>query len=75
MTTAQRWLSLAEFVLGSAVVIGHNVYHVIPSAYPVRDRSDFAAGAGRRLVGSANRASSTAGGTGAVRLKFFLLVA
>jgi hypothetical protein len=35
MTRAQRWLSLAEFVLGSAIVIGHNVYHVIPNEVPI----------------------------------------
>jgi len=34
-TPAQRWLSLAEFVLGSAIVIGHNVYHVIPNEVPI----------------------------------------
>jgi membrane protease YdiL (CAAX protease family) len=32
---AQRWLSLAELVLGSAIVIGHNVYHVIPNEVPI----------------------------------------
>jgi uncharacterized protein len=30
-TAAQRWLSLAEFVIGSGIVIGHNVYHVLPN--------------------------------------------
>src|SRR5439155_18115400 len=35
LTRAQRWLSLAEFVLGSAIVIGHNVYHVIPNEVPI----------------------------------------
>jgi membrane protease YdiL (CAAX protease family) len=28
---AQRWLSLAELVVGGAIVIGHNVYRVIPN--------------------------------------------
>ncbi len=31
----QRWISLAEFVLGAAIVIGHNVYHVIPNEVPI----------------------------------------
>ena len=31
----QRWFSLAEFLLGSAIVIGHNVYHVIPNEVPI----------------------------------------
>jgi len=32
---AQRWFSLAELVVGSAIVIGHNVYHVIPNEVPI----------------------------------------
>jgi membrane protease YdiL (CAAX protease family) len=35
LTPAQRGLSLAEFALGSAIVIGHNVYHVIPNEVPI----------------------------------------
>jgi membrane protease YdiL (CAAX protease family) len=35
LTGTQRWLSLAEFALGSAIVIGHNVYHVIPNEVPI----------------------------------------
>jgi membrane protease YdiL (CAAX protease family) len=35
LTAAQRWLSVAEFVLGGAIVIGHNVYHVIPNEVPI----------------------------------------
>src|SRR5271167_4823999 len=31
----QRWISLAEFVVGGAIVIGHNVYHVIPNEVPI----------------------------------------
>ena len=31
----QRWLSLAELVVGSAIVIGHNIYHVIPNEVPI----------------------------------------
>ena len=34
-TSAQRALSLAEFVLGAAIVLGHNVYHVIPNEVPI----------------------------------------
>ena len=30
-----RWLSLAEFIVGAAIVIGHNVYHVIPNEVPI----------------------------------------
>ena len=26
---------MAEFILGSAIVIGHNVYHVIPNEVPI----------------------------------------
>ena len=35
LTPAQRWLSLAELLLGSAIVIGYNVYHVIPNEVPI----------------------------------------
>jgi membrane protease YdiL (CAAX protease family) len=31
----QRWLSLAEVAVGSAIVIGHNVYHVVPNEVPI----------------------------------------
>jgi hypothetical protein len=34
-TAAQRWLSIAEFLIGGAIVIGHNVYHVIPNEVPI----------------------------------------
>ena len=30
-----RWISLAEFIVGGAIVIGHNVYHVIPNEVPI----------------------------------------
>jgi len=30
-----RWFSLAEFVLGGAIVLGYNVYHVIPNEVPI----------------------------------------
>lgn len=29
------WISLFEFLLGSAIVIGHNVYHVVPNEVPI----------------------------------------
>ena len=32
---ARRWLSLAELVVGSAIVIGHNVYHRVPNEVPI----------------------------------------
>src|SRR5205807_735888 len=32
---AQRWLSLVELAVGSVIVIGHNVYHVIPNEVPI----------------------------------------
>ncbi|MGA2981291.1 MAG: CPBP family intramembrane glutamic endopeptidase [Terriglobales bacterium] len=35
LTPTQRWISLAEFVVGGAIVIGHNVYHVIPNEVPI----------------------------------------
>jgi membrane protease YdiL (CAAX protease family) len=35
LSPAQRWLSLAELVVGSAIVIGHNVYHIIPNEVPI----------------------------------------
>jgi uncharacterized protein len=35
LTPTQRWFSLAEFALGSAIVVGHNVYHVIPNEVPI----------------------------------------
>ena len=31
----QRWLSLGEFMLGAAIVIGHNVYHRVPNEVPI----------------------------------------
>jgi len=35
LSSTQRWLSLAELVAGAAIVIGHNVYHVIPNEVPI----------------------------------------
>jgi membrane protease YdiL (CAAX protease family) len=34
-TSRQRSISLAEFLLGAAIVIAHNVYHVIPNEVPI----------------------------------------
>jgi membrane protease YdiL (CAAX protease family) len=35
LSPAQRWLSFAELALGGAIVIGHNVYRVIPNEVPI----------------------------------------
>src|ERR1700722_17633013 len=35
MTRGKRALSLAEFLVGAAIVIGHNVYHVVPNEVPI----------------------------------------
>jgi membrane protease YdiL (CAAX protease family) len=35
LSPRQRWISLLEFVAGSAIVIGHNVYHVLPNEVPI----------------------------------------
>jgi len=35
LNPAQRWFSLAELTLGAAIVIGHNVYHVVPNEVPI----------------------------------------
>jgi CAAX protease family protein len=35
LTPTQRWLSLAELVVGGAIVIGHNVYHALPNEVPI----------------------------------------
>jgi uncharacterized protein len=35
LSAAKRWFSLAELALGSVIVIGDNVYHVIPNEVPV----------------------------------------
>lgn len=31
----QKWISFGEFFLGSAIVIAHNVYHVVPNEVPI----------------------------------------
>lgn len=30
-----RWLSATEFLIGAGIVIGHNVYHVLPNEVPI----------------------------------------
>lgn len=35
LTPTQRWLSLAELVVGGAIVFGHNVYHLLPNEVPI----------------------------------------
>jgi membrane protease YdiL (CAAX protease family) len=35
LTSRQRWVSLAEFLLGAAIVIAYNVFHVIPNEVPI----------------------------------------
>jgi len=35
LSPAQRWIALAELAVGSAIVVGHNVYHVIPNEVPI----------------------------------------
>lgn len=34
-STKRRWLSGAEFLLGAAIVIAHNVYHKLPNEVPI----------------------------------------
>lgn len=35
LSPRQRWISLAEFVVGGAIVIAHNVYHRVPNEVPI----------------------------------------
>ena len=35
LSPQSRWTSLAEFAIGGAIVMGHNVYHVIPNEVPI----------------------------------------
>src|SRR5258706_2889636 len=35
LTRWQRWISLAEFVMGGAIVVAYNVFHVIPNEVPI----------------------------------------
>jgi membrane protease YdiL (CAAX protease family) len=34
-SAGERWISFGEFLLGSAIVIGHNVYRVVPNEVPI----------------------------------------
>ena len=34
-SAGRRWSSFVEFLLGAVIVIGHNVYHVIPNEVPI----------------------------------------
>jgi membrane protease YdiL (CAAX protease family) len=34
-SVVQRWLSLVEFAVGAAIVIGHNVYRILPNEVPI----------------------------------------
>jgi uncharacterized protein len=35
VTKPQRWISLAEFIIGAVIVISHNVYHMVPNEVPI----------------------------------------
>jgi len=35
LSSAQRWWSLAELIVGAGIVIGHNVYRVVPNEVPI----------------------------------------
>ena len=35
LTPRQRWISLAEIALGTFIVIGHNVFHIVPNEVPI----------------------------------------
>ena len=35
LTDRARWLSLLEVVLGAFVVIGHNIFHIVPNEVPI----------------------------------------
>jgi membrane protease YdiL (CAAX protease family) len=35
LSSRYRWISLAEIVIGTFVVIGHNVFHVVPNEVPI----------------------------------------
>jgi uncharacterized protein len=35
LTAGARGLSLAEFALGAVIVVGHNVFHVVPNEVPI----------------------------------------
>jgi len=35
LSTRDRWISIAEFALGTFLVIGHNVFHIVPNEVPL----------------------------------------
>jgi CAAX protease family protein len=35
LSSGKRWFSLIEFLIGGAIVIGHNVYHALPNEVPI----------------------------------------
>jgi len=35
LTRSNRWISFLEVVLGASIVIGHNVFHIIPNEVPI----------------------------------------
>src|SRR5271165_1590774 len=35
LTPRQRWISLFEVILGAFIVIGHNVFHLVPNEVPI----------------------------------------
>jgi len=35
LTAPQRGFSFAEFAIGAAIVIGHNVFHIVPNEVPI----------------------------------------
>jgi uncharacterized protein len=83
LTAGQRWASLAELALGSAIVIGHNVYHVLPNEVPIlfvlglislRLRDGGWAAMGLRRPGSWRRIVLIAVGAAAARILLGALV-
>lgn len=35
LTARQRWISFGELALGTFIVIGHNVFHILPNEVPI----------------------------------------
>lgn len=35
LTDRHRWISFAEIAIGSLIVIGHNVFHILPNEVPI----------------------------------------
>ena len=50
LNTRQRWISIANFIIGGAIVIAHNVYHRVPNEVPILILlGGFPPSAGRRV--------------------------